>query len=156
MQAKPGVVDRLNNHLTLELTAVNTYFLQSEMMKNWGYERLGEKLRAISMEEMKDVEELIQHILYLEGLPNVQRLNDVPVGENVLECLQADLELEKAAVAGLTAAIAHCTSVEDFTTRAKFEEMIASEEEHVDYFETQLETIDQVGLHLYLSQQIRS
>jgi bacterioferritin len=156
MQAKPGVIDFLNRHLTVELTAINTYFLQSEMVKNWGYDRLGQRLRQLSMDEMKDTEELIAHILYLDGLPNVQRLNNIPVGESVLECLQADLQLEKEAVASLTEAITHCHSVGDFTTRARLEEMVQDEERHVDFFETQLGTIDQVGIQLYLAQQIHA
>jgi bacterioferritin len=106
------------------------------------------------MAEMKDSEELIDHILYLEGLPNLQRLNDLAIGETILECLQVDLEAEKAAVALLGEAIAHCEQVGDYTTRDILTEMIRDEEEHVDWFETQLETIDQIGLQLYLSQQL--
>jgi bacterioferritin len=154
MQAKPGVVDFLNRHLTVELTAINSYFLQSAMAKNWGYGRLASKFRELSMAEMKDSEELIDHILYLEGLPNLQRLNDLAIGETILECLQVDLEAEKAAVALLAEAIAHCEQVGDYTTRDILTEMIRDEEEHVDWFETQLETIDQIGLQLYLSQQL--
>lgn len=156
MQAKPGVVDYLNRHLTVELTAINTYFLQAEMARAWGFERLYHKFRQLSMDEMKDTEELVAHILYLEGLPNMQRLNDIVVGENILECLRGDLELERSAVALLQEAIAHCQSVGDFTTRAKFEEMIQDEEEHVDWFETQLEAIAQVGLENYLAQQLHA
>lgn len=156
MKAKPGVVDLLNRHLTVELTAINTYFLQAEMCRSWGYERLYERLRALSLDEMKDTEDLVTHILYLEGLPNLQRLNDIAIGENVLECLEADLGLEKEAVTGLAEAIEHCQSVGDFTTRAKLEEMIQDEERHVDYFETQLETIGQIGLQNYLAQQVHA
>jgi bacterioferritin len=154
VQAKPGVVDFLNRHLTVELTAINSYFLQSAMAKNWGFERLASKFRELSMAEMKDSEELIDHILYLEGLPNLQRLNELAIGENILECLQVDLEAEKAAVALLGEAIAHCEQVGDYTTRDILTEMIRDEEEHVDWFETQLQTIEQVGLQLYLSQQL--
>ena len=154
MDAKPGVVDFLNKALTTELTAINQYFVQSEMCRNWGYDKLADKLRATSMEEMEDTQELIKRILFLEGVPNMQRLNQVRVGENVLEHLQIDLELELAAAADLREGIAHCTEVGDFATRAMFEEMLKGEEEHVDYFETTLETISQIGLENWLAQQL--
>lgn len=154
MEGKPGVVDALNKHLTVELTAINTYFLQSEMCKNWGYNRLAAKFRALSMEEMTDVEPLVNRILFLEGLPNMQRINQIVAPENVLELLQGDLELEKQAVSVLQEGIGLCESVGDYTTRSIFEEMIKGEEEHVDWFETQLETIEQVGMQNYLSQHI--
>ena len=155
MQAKPGVIERLNTILTIELTAINQYFVQAEMCRNWGYERLYEKFKQSSMNEMKDTPRIIAHILYLEGVPNMQRLNQVRVGENVLEHLRLDLELENEAVEALREAITHCRNVEDYTTRRLFEEMIADEEEHVDWIENQLETIRQIGLELYLSQQIK-
>ena len=154
MEAKPGVIDVLNRALTTELTAINQYFVQAEMCKNWGYERLHEKLRATSMEEMEDTQELIARILYLDGIPNMQRLNQVRVGENVLEHLEIDLELELAAAADLREGIAHCAQVGDFNTRRMFEKMLEGEEEHVDYFETQLETIRQIGIDNYLAQQV--
>jgi bacterioferritin len=155
MQAKPGVIDHLNKILTIELTAINQYFVQAEMCRNWGYERLYEKLKHASMEEMKDTPSIISHILYLEGVPNMQRLNQVRVGENVLENLQLDLQLELEAVEALREAITHCGSVGDYTTRKMFEDMIASEEEHVDWLENQLEAINQIGIELYLSQQLK-
>jgi bacterioferritin len=155
VKAKSGVVDFLNKALTTELTAINQYFVQSEMCKNWGYERLAAKLRAISLEEMEDTESLIRHILFLEGIPNMQRMNQVQVGETVAEHLQLDLELERAAAADLVEAIAHCAQVGDYNTRRMFEEMLKGEEEHVDYFETQLETISQIGMENYLSQQLK-
>lgn len=155
MQAKPGVIDRLNTVLTIELTAINQYFVQSEMCRNWGYERLADKLRHSSMSEMKDAPGIIAHILYLEGIPNMQRLNQVRVGENVLEHLQLDLQLEIEAVEALREAITHCQSVGDYTTRKKFEDMIADEETHIDWIENQLEAIRQIGLELYLSQQLK-
>src|SRR6476661_7549800 len=138
MQAKEGVIELLNASLTIELTAVNQYFLAAEQCANWGFPRLRERFRAISLEEMKDIEVLVKHILYLEGLPNMQRLNQVMVGENVLDLYRAGLELELGAVENLRAGIAHCAEVGDFTTRAMLEEMIAGEEKHVDVFETQL------------------
>jgi bacterioferritin len=155
MEAKPGVLDRLNTVLTIELTAINQYFIHAEMCKSWGYERLYEKFRDSSLEEMKDTQELIRHILYLDGVPNMQRLNQVRVGENVEEHLTLNLEIERHAVDVLREAITHCRNVEDYTTRRMFEEMIASEEGHIDWLESQLETIRQVGLQLYLSQQIK-
>jgi bacterioferritin len=155
MQAKPGVIERLNAILTIELTAINQYFVQSEICRNWGYERLWDKFRHSSLAEMKDTQEIIAHILYLEGVPNMQRMDQVMVGETVLEHLQLNLELERKAVETLREAISHCRDVEDYTTRKMFEEMIASEETHIDWIENQLEAIRQVGLELYLSQQLK-
>ena len=154
MKAKDGVVEHLNNLLTIELTAINQYFVQAEMCKNWGFNRIAASLRSNSFEEMKDAQRLIQHILYLEGVPNLQRLNQVMVGESVLEDLELDLQAEMGAVAALTEAITHCAQVEDYTTRSILEEMVRTEEEHVDWIETQLETIRIIGLELYLNQQI--
>ena len=156
MKAKDGVVDRLNNILTIELTAINQYFIQAEMCKNWGFERLYNKFREISTDEMKDSEHLIRHILYLEGLPNLQRMNQVMVGESVQEDLELNLQSEQNAVEVVTEAITHCAQVADYTTRAMLEEMVRSEEEHVDWLETQLETINQIGIELYLNQQIKN
>ena len=155
MQAKEGVIDRLNTILTIELTAINQYFVQSEMCRNWGYERLADKLKHSSMSEMKDAPGIIAHILYLEGVPNMQRLNQVRVGENALEHLRLDLQLEMEAVEALREAITHCQSVGDYTTRKMFEDMIADEETHIDWIENQLEAINQIGLELYLSQQLK-
>jgi bacterioferritin len=155
VQAKPGVIDRLNTILTIELTAINQYFVQSEICRNWGYDRLAEKFRHSSMSEMKDAPGIIAHILYLEGVPNMQRLNQVRVGENVLEHLQLDLQLEIEAVEALREAITHCQSVGDYTTRKMFEDMIADEETHIDWIENQLEAINQIGIELYLSQQLK-
>jgi bacterioferritin len=155
VQARPGVLDRLNAILTIELTAINQYFVQAEICRNWGYERLNEFFHRSSIEEMKDTQRLIGHILYLEGVPNMQRMNQVMIGETVAEHLQLNLDLEKTAVETLREAITHCRNVEDYTTRALFEEMIASEESHIDWIEGQLETIRQVGLENYLAQQIR-
>ncbi len=156
MKAKDGVVDRLNNILTIELTAINQYFVQAEMCKNWGFERLYNKFREISTDEMKDTEHLIRHILYLEGLPNLQRMNQVMVGESVQEDLELNLQSEQNAVEVVTEAITHCAQVGDYTTRGMLEEMVRSEEEHVDWLETQLETINQIGIELYLNQQIKN
>ena len=154
MKAKDGVIDHLNNLLTIELTAINQYFVQAEMCKNWGFNRLYQKFRATSMEEMEDAQHLIQHILYLEGVPNLQRLNQVMVGETVQEDLELNLQAELNAVSALTEAISHCAQAQDYTTRGILEGMVRSEEEHVDWLETQLETIKIVGVELYLNQQI--
>lgn len=154
MKAKEGVVDRLNKILTIDLTAINQYFIQAEMCKNWGFNRMAHSLRSVSFDEMKDSQHLIEHILYLEGVPNLQRLNQIKVGESVLEDLQLDLQSEKEAVEALTEAITHCVQVQDYTTRSMLEGMVRSEEEHIDWLETQLETINIVGLELYLNQQI--
>lgn len=155
MKAKEGVIDRLNTILTNELTAINQYFVHAEMCDNWGYERLHDKIRAHSIDEMKHAEEVIEHILYLEGVPNMQRLGDVHVGETVPEQFKVDLKLEQEAVKVLTEAITHCTKVGDYTTRHKLEDMVKSEEGHIDWIETQIETIKQVGLENYLSEQIK-
>jgi bacterioferritin len=156
LQAKPGIVDWINTILTIELTAVNQYFLQAEMCRNWGLERLYEKLRSLSLGEMEDAQELVRHILFLEGVPNLQRLNTVQIGENVLEDLNLDLQGEMHVVDILNQAIAHCTEVGDFATRGMLETMVQDEQEHVDWFETQLETVRQVGLENYLSQNMHA
>ena len=154
MNAKHGVIDHLNTLLTIELTTINQYFVQSEMCKNWGFNRIAASFHSNKLEEMEDAQELIQHILYLEGVPNLQRLNQVTVGKSVLENLKLDLQAELGAVSALTDAITHCAKVEDYTTRGILEEMVRSEEKHVDWIETQLETIKMIGLELYLNQQI--
>jgi bacterioferritin len=154
LQAKPGIVDWLNTILTIELTAVNQYFIQAEMCRNWGFEGLYEKLREMSLSEMKDAQSVIRHILFLDGVPNLQRLNDVRVGENVLEDLNLDLESELNIVNVMNQAIIHAGTVEDFTTRGILEEMVRDESEHVDWFETQLETIRQIGIEHYLAQHL--
>ena len=154
MKAKDGVVDHLNNLLTIELTAINQYFVRVEMCKNWGFNRLYKRFRDVSLKEMEDAQHLIQHMLYLEGVPNLQRLNQVMVGESVMEDLELDLQAEMNAVSALVDAISHCEQVQDYTTRGILQEMIRSEEEHVDWLETQLETIKIIGIDLWLNQQI--
>ena len=154
MKAKQGVVDYLNKVLTNELTAINQYFLHGEMCENWGYEALHHQIKKHAIDEMKHAEEVIEHILYLEGLPNLQRLGAIKVGENVQEQFKADLKLEIDNIKLLTEAITHCAKVGDFTTRHKLEDIVKSEDEHVDWIETQQETIKQVGLENYLSEQI--
>ena len=155
MKAREGVVDRLNAILTIDLTAINQYFVQSEMVRNWGFQRTAERLREVSMDEMRDAQRLVQHILYLEGLPNLQRLGSIKVGESVAENLQLDLDSEVSALETLAEVIAHCEQVGDFGTREILEDMVREEEEHVDWLETQQETIRQVGIEHYLAQNIR-
>ena len=157
MKARQGVTERLNLSLTVELTAINQYLLYAEMSSNWGYPRLGNMFRQFQQAEVEDAQKLVKHILYLEGEPNVQRLNIIDTPDSMLECLEFSLNTERDAVELLRESITHCASpqVWDYTTRGMLEEMIREEEEHVDWFETQLETIEQVGLDLYLAQQMR-
>jgi bacterioferritin len=155
MQAKEGVINLLNKILTADLTAINQYFVHSKMCRNWGFERLEHKVRARSFDEMKDADELIEHILYLEGVPNVQRMNTVQIGETVPEQLKLDLKAEQEMLALLSDGVVHCTKVGDFTTRHMLEDMVKDVDEHIDWIETQLETIKQVGTENYLSEQIK-
>lgn len=155
MKAKEGVIDLLNKVLTADLTAVNQYFVHAKMCDNWGYERLHHKVRERSLDEMKDAEELIEHVLYLEGVPNMQRLGTVHVGETVPEQFKADLKAEQEMLKILGEGVAHCTKVGDYTTRHMFEDMSKDVDAHIDWIETQLETIKQVGIENYLSEQIK-
>jgi bacterioferritin len=155
LQGDPRVLELLNQHLTLELTAINQYFLNARMCENWGYRRLAKRHREISLEEMRDTEELIDRILYLDGHPNLQRLGTVRVGETPVEQITLALELERGAVRDLNGHIATCLEVGDQGTREFLAGMIAEEEQHVDYWETQLATIEQIGEAHYLAQQVR-
>ena len=155
MKAKDGVINILNKVLTADLTAINQYYVHAKMCENWGYERLYSKVRERSIDEMKDADELIGHILYLEGVPNVQRMNAVQVGENVSEQLKLDLKAEQEMLGLLNEGIVHCTKVTDFTTRHMLEDMAKDVDAHIDWIETQLETIKQVGLENYLAEQIK-
>jgi bacterioferritin len=155
MKAKEGIIDLLNKILTADLTAINQYFLHAKMCENWGYERLHHKVKERSFDEMKDADELIEHILYLEGVPNVQRLGTVHVGETVPEQLKTDLQAEKEMLTMLTDGIAHCAKVGDYTTRHMLEDMAQDVDQHIDWIETQMETIKQIGLENYLSEQIK-
>jgi len=154
MKAKEGVLDRLNDLLSAELTSINQFFLHAEMCRSWGYERLCEKIRARSVDEMKDAEELVKHILYLEGKPSMT-LGKLTVGESVSDQFQVDLKLETDMLNRLRESITHCAKVGDYTTRSILERMIEDEESHIDWIETQLDTIKQVGLQNYLAEQIR-
>jgi len=156
MQGDGGVIELLNEVLTAELTSVNQYFADAKMCANWGYDRLAEKFREESIGEMKDADALIERILYLEGMPNLQRLGAVRIGETVPEKLALALELEQAAIERLNAGIAQCVSVGDNGSRELLDDILEGEEEHLDWIETQLELIRQVGEAHYLAQQIRS
>ena len=149
------VVQVLNEVLTGELTAINQYFLHAKMFQNWGYERLHSKVYKESIDEMKHADALIERVLFLDGLPNVQRLGRVHIGENPQECLQADLELEYDALPRLQEGIKLCRDLGDNGTRILLEEILTSEEEHVDWLEAQLELIAQLGAPAYLAEQIK-
>lgn len=150
-----AVIRVLNDVLTAELTAINQYFLHAEMCNNWGYERLYKKIRQESIDEMKHAEELIERVLFLNGVPNVQRLGKINIGETVPEQLKSDLALETDAVKRLNEGIEVCRLAGDNTSRALLEEILVSEEQHVDWIDAQLTLIEQVGLTNYLAQQIR-
>jgi bacterioferritin len=154
MRGNEAVLEFLNEVLTAELTAINQYFIDSKMMANWGYRRLADKVRADSIDEMGDAEKLIDRILYLDGVPNLQRLGSVRVGESVPEKLALALQVETEAIERLNRGIALCVDVGDNGSREVAETILAGEEEHADWLETQLELIRQVGEAHYLSQQI--
>ena len=153
MQASPEIIELLNEVLTAELTAINQYFIHYKMQENWGYQRLAAKGKEESFGEMKHAEELMERILYLEGVPNMQRLFSVKVGETVTEQLQAELETEKEAIARLSAGIEKCRRTDE-GTRLLLEEILSDEEDHADWLETQLGMIAQLGENLYLNAQI--
>ena len=155
MLGNPAIIEALNEVLTAELTAINQYFIHAKMCENWGYERLHHKVRERSIAEMKDADELIGHILYLDGVPNVQRINTVQVGETVLEQLKLDLKAEQEMLTLLSDGVVHCTKVTDFTTRHMLEDMAKDVDQHIDWIETQMETVKQVGLENYLAEQIK-
>jgi len=148
------VVEILNSVLTAELTAINQYFVDAKMLSNWGYDRLATHFRDESIDEMKDADELIERILYLDGLPNVQRLSAIRVGETPTEKLQLALELEVEAVERLNAGVARCTELGDTGSRDLLAGILHGEETHADWLETQLELVRRLGDTAYLAQQI--
>lgn len=154
-KGKPEVIEILNEVLTGELTAINQYFLHAEMCRDWGYERLYTVIRKESIDEMKHAENLIERILYLEGLPNVQRLGRIRIGETVEEQFRSDLALENEAIPRLRRGVKICMEAADHGSRQLLDQILASEEEHVDWLESQLELIEQVGIQNYLASQIR-
>jgi len=154
MKGDKDVLRHLNVALTNELTAINQYFLHMRMFRNWGFHKLGDHEFRESVDEMKHADKLVERILFLEGLPNLQDLNKLMVGENVPEALACDLKLERAAYPALKAGIAHCEKGGDYIGRELFAEILDSEGEHIDFLETQVELIDRVGLGNYLQSQM--
>ncbi|MDC0718539.1 bacterioferritin [Nannocystis bainbridge] len=154
MKGNDKILNALNEVLTAELTAINQYFIHAKMCKNWGYSKIASKIRAESIDEMKHADDLIERILFLEGIPNVQRYNKVNVGESVKEQFELDLKLEYDAVQRFNNGIAMCRDLGDNATRELLERMLISEEEHVDWLETQLGLIQALGEPMYCAQQL--
>lgn len=145
------VIEYLNIQLTNELTAINQYFLHSRILNHWGITKLGKKEYQESIEEMRHADTIIERILMLDGLPNMQRLNTVQIGENVEEMLNSDLVMEQKACNDLREAIAHCESIHDFVSRDLFLSILASEEEHIDFIETQFDLIKRITIERYIT-----
>jgi bacterioferritin len=156
MKGNPKVIDLLNEVLTNELTAINQYFLHARMCKNWGYEHLGSYIYKESIDEMKHADKLIERVLFLDGLPNLQRLGKLMIGTTPIEVLKNDLALEMVAIPMLNGHIQTCRDVGDNGTEDLLTHILVSEEEHVDWLESQLELVKQLGEAHYLAQQIRS
>ena len=154
MKGNPKVIKRLNEVLTNELTAIDQYFVHAKMFEHWGLGRLGATERKSSIDEMKHAEALVERILFLEGLPNLQDLHKLLVGENVKEALACDLKLELAAHPVLKAAIADCEASGDYVSRDLFRSILDSEEHHIDWLETQLDLIEKVGIANYQQSQM--
>jgi bacterioferritin len=155
VKSDPQIVAMLNDVLTAELTAVNQYWLHARMCHHWGYERLYEKIREESIEEMKHADKLVDRILYLEGLPNLQRYNKISIGQTVPEIFAVDLATEYDAVKRFNAGIEQARAGGDNGTREILEEMLREEEEHVDWLETQQEALKQIGPERYLAEQLK-
>src|SRR3954469_25958234 len=154
MQGDPLVIQHLQAQLRNELTATNQYFLHYRILKHWGFERLAKKEYEESIGEMKHADRLMDRILMLDGLPNLQDLGKLLIGENLLECLGCDLKLERAAQATIKDGIAHCESVRDYVSRDLLQGILDDTEEHIDFLETQIDLVDKVGLPNYLQSQM--
>jgi len=154
MKGDAKVLKYLNSQLKNELTAINQYFLHYRMLKHWGYERMAKHEYEESIEEMKHADKLMDRILMLEGLPNLQDLGKLLVGENPIEILQCDLKVEVGSQATLKEAIAHCESVRDYVSRELLESILEDTEEHIDYLEKQAELVAQVGEQNWLQSQM--
>jgi bacterioferritin len=153
MRGDATVLQHLNTVLKNELTAINQYFLHSRMLRHWGMTKLGSFEYTESIDEMKHADRLIERILFLDGLPNLQDLDKLLIGESVQEVLECDLRLEQKALTALREGIVHCESVRDFVTRDLFSEILKAEEDHVDFIETQLELIPKIGIENYIQLQ---
>lgn len=154
MKGNDRVIELLNEVLTAELTAINQYFIHAKMCANWGYTKVAQKVRLESIDEMKHADSLIERILFLEGIPNVQRYNKVNVGESLKEQFELDLQLEYDAVARLNTTVALCREVGDNASRELVERILISEEQHIDWLETQLGLIRTIGEAMYAAQQL--
>jgi bacterioferritin len=154
MKGDATVIEHLNRVLKNELTAINQYFLHSRMLKDWGFTKLGDHENEESIDEMKHADLIIDRVLFLEGLPNLQDIGKLRIGEDVPEILQCDLDLELDAIPDLRAAIAYCENHKDYVSRELFDQILTSEEDHVDFLETQLELVAKLGVENYLQSQV--